>query len=84
MFTGRWPHDLVNTWMTPLRGNFPALAEYLGQHGRMPSRSVALFFAGYPSGDSLIVRSLRSSISWTLTRFTSCPKERDIDLVVIR
>jgi arylsulfatase A-like enzyme len=33
MFTGRWPHELGVEWMTPLRGNFPTLAEYLGSHG---------------------------------------------------
>jgi arylsulfatase A-like enzyme len=33
MFTGRWPHELGVEWMTPLRGKFPTLAEYLGSHG---------------------------------------------------
>ena len=33
LFTGRWPHELDVKWMTPLRGNFPMLAEYLGSHG---------------------------------------------------
>ena len=33
MFTGRWPHELGVKWMTPLTGNYPRLAEYLGTHG---------------------------------------------------
>jgi arylsulfatase A-like enzyme len=33
MFTGRWPHELIDEWMTPLRGNAPMLAEHLGAHG---------------------------------------------------
>jgi arylsulfatase A-like enzyme len=33
MFTGRWPHEVGEKWRTPIRGNFPTLAEYLGKHG---------------------------------------------------
>jgi arylsulfatase A-like enzyme len=33
MFTGRLPHELEVEWLTPLRKNFPLLAEYLGSHG---------------------------------------------------
>jgi arylsulfatase A-like enzyme len=33
MFTGHWPHDVGAQWMTPLRGNLPMLAEYVGAHG---------------------------------------------------
>jgi arylsulfatase A-like enzyme len=33
MFTGHWPHDVGAQWMTPLRGNLPMLAEYIGSHG---------------------------------------------------
>ena len=32
-FTGRWPHELEVEWVTPLRKNYPMLAEYLGEHG---------------------------------------------------
>jgi arylsulfatase A-like enzyme len=32
-FTGRWPHELDVEWLTPLRKNFPMLAEYLAAHG---------------------------------------------------
>ena len=32
-FTGRWPHELDVEWLTPLRKNYPMLAEYLGAHG---------------------------------------------------
>jgi arylsulfatase A-like enzyme len=33
LFTGRWPHELDVEWRTPLRKNYPMLAEYLGTHG---------------------------------------------------
>jgi len=33
LFTGRWPHELGVQWLTPLRGDFPMLAQYLGSHG---------------------------------------------------
>ena len=33
LFTGRWPHELDVQWVTPLRGNFLTLAEYLGHEG---------------------------------------------------
>ena len=33
LFSGRWPHELGVKWLTPLRGNFPTLAEYLGSRG---------------------------------------------------
>ena len=33
MFTGRWPSELGEEWITPLRSNFPTLAEFLGDHG---------------------------------------------------
>ncbi len=41
MFTGHWPHELGEQWMTPLRGNFPTLAEYLGNHGYATAGFVA-------------------------------------------
>jgi len=41
MFTGRWPHDLVEKWMTPLDGNFPTLAEFTGSHGYATAGFVA-------------------------------------------
>jgi arylsulfatase A-like enzyme len=33
MFTGRWPHEVGEKWRTPIRANYPTLAEYLGNHG---------------------------------------------------
>ena len=41
MFTGRWPHELGAQWMTPLRGNLPMLAEYVGAHGYATAGFVA-------------------------------------------
>ena len=51
MFTGRWPHELGVEWMTPLRGKFPTLAEYLGSHGYATAGFVAnTLFCSYDTG----------------------------------
>ena len=54
MFTGRWPHELGEKWMTPLRGNFPTLAEYLGDHGYATAGFVAN--VGYCSQETGLAR----------------------------
>ncbi len=41
MFTGRWFHELDVQWLTPLRKNFPLLAEFLGSHGYATAGFVA-------------------------------------------
>jgi arylsulfatase A-like enzyme len=41
MFSGRLPHELAVQWQTPLRGNFPTLAAYLGSHGYATAGFVA-------------------------------------------
>ena len=41
LFSGRWPHELGVKWLTPLRGNDPMLAEYLGSHGYATAGFVA-------------------------------------------
>ena len=51
MFTGRWPHELGVEWMTPLRGKFPTLAEYLGSHGYSTAGFAAnTVFCSYDTG----------------------------------
>jgi arylsulfatase A-like enzyme len=51
MFTGRWPHELVTKWMTPLRGSFPFLAEYLGRHGYATAGFVGnVVYCSYETG----------------------------------
>ena len=54
MFTGRWPHELGEEWMTPIRGNFPTLAEYLGDHGYATAGFVAN--VGYCSQETGLAR----------------------------
>src|SRR5207302_1043365 len=50
-FTGRWPHELGVEWLTPLRGNFPTLAEYLGSHGYATAGFVAnSVYCSYDTG----------------------------------
>ena len=41
MFTGRWLHELSVGWLTPLDGNYPTLAEYLGSKGYATAGFVA-------------------------------------------
>ena len=41
MFTGRLPHELDVKWNTPLRTDFPTLAEYLGSQGYATAGFVA-------------------------------------------
>ena len=50
MFTGHWPHEVGDRWMTPLRNSFPTLAEYLGDHGYSTAGFVAN--VGYCSQES--------------------------------
>jgi len=51
MFTGRWPHELGVQWMTPLRGTFPTLAEYMGSRGYATAGFVAnTLFCSYDTG----------------------------------
>ena len=51
MFTGHWPHELGAEWMTPVRSNFPTLAEYLGSHGFATAGFAAnTLFCSYETG----------------------------------
>jgi arylsulfatase A-like enzyme len=54
MFTGHWPNDVGVQWKTPLRGNLPTLAEYVGAHGYATAGFVANF--AYCSRDSGLAR----------------------------
>ena len=49
-FTGRWPHELDVEWVTPLRKNYPMLAEYLGANGYATAGLVANAYCAYDSG----------------------------------
>jgi arylsulfatase A-like enzyme len=51
LFTGRWPHELDVKWLTPLNGNSPTLAEYLGSHGYATAGFVAnALYCSYDTG----------------------------------
>jgi arylsulfatase A-like enzyme len=41
LFTGRWTHEFPVRWRTPLGGDFPTLAEYLGSRGYATAGFVA-------------------------------------------
>jgi arylsulfatase A-like enzyme len=40
-FSGRWPHELDARWLTPLRTDFPLMAEYLASRGYATAGVVA-------------------------------------------
>jgi arylsulfatase A-like enzyme len=51
MFSGRLPHELNVQWRTPLRGDFPTLAEYLGSRGFATAGFVAnIEYCSYDTG----------------------------------
>jgi arylsulfatase A-like enzyme len=51
MFTGLLPHEVGVEWMTPLRGEFPTLAEFLGFHGYATAGFAAnTLFCSYDTG----------------------------------
>ncbi len=66
MFTGRWPHELGEKWMTPLRGNFPTLAEYLGDRGYATAGFVAN--VGYCSQETGLARGFTHYEDYVLER----------------
>jgi arylsulfatase A-like enzyme len=50
-FSGLWPHELNAQWLTPLRGSFPTLSEYLGSHGYATAGFVAnTLYCSYETG----------------------------------
>ena len=63
LFTGRWPHELDVQWLTPLRGKFPTLAEYLGSHGYAT--------AGFVANTSIVPMTPASTAASLITKITS-------------
>ncbi len=68
MFTGRWPHELGEQWMTPLRGQFPTLAEYLGDHGYATAGFVAN--VGYCSQETGLARGFTHYEDYVLDKLS--------------
>ena len=58
MFTGRWLHELSVGWLTPLDGQHPTLAEFLGDRGYATAGFVAN--TGYCGTDSGLARGFTS------------------------
>jgi arylsulfatase A-like enzyme len=54
MFTGHWPHELGDQWVTPIRTDFTTLAEYMGDHGYATAGFVAN--VGYCSRETGLAR----------------------------
>ena len=65
-FTGRWPHELDIKWLTPLRKNFPMLAEYLAAHGYATAGIVSN--AAYCSYDTGLDRGFTHYEDYVLER----------------
>ena len=78
MFTGRWPHELAVKWLTPLSGNAPTLAEYLGSHGYATAGFVANTF--YCSYDTGLDRGFTHYEDYELERFGSLRMAGLVDL----
>jgi arylsulfatase A-like enzyme len=68
MFTGHWPHELGAQWMTPLRGDMPMLAEYLGGHGYATAGFVAN--VRYCSQDSGLARGFTYYDDYVLAKLS--------------
>ena len=51
LFTGRWPHELSASWLTPLDATYPTLAEFLGSRGYATAGFIAnTWYCGADSG----------------------------------
>jgi len=80
MFTGRWPHELAVKWLTPLRGNDPTLAEYLGSHGYATAGFVANDL--YCSYDTGLDRGFTHYEDYVLERLSPFRTARLVDLTL--
>ncbi len=76
-FTGRWPHELGVQWLSPLRGDVPTLAEYLGASGYATAGFVAN--AGYCSYDTGLDRGFTHFEDYVLERPASLRTARLVD-----
>jgi arylsulfatase A-like enzyme len=79
-FTGRWPHELGVQWLTPLEGNFPTLAEYLGVKGYATAGFVSN--AGYCSYETGLNRGFTHFEDYVLERLGSLRTARLLDVAV--
>jgi len=80
IFTGRWPHELSVKWLTPLGGDFPTLAEYLGSHGYATAGFVANTF--YCSYDTGLDRGFTHYEDYVLQRLSLFRTARLVDLTL--
>jgi arylsulfatase A-like enzyme len=68
MLTGRWPHEVGEKWLTPLRVSFPTLADYLGERGYATAGFVAN--VGYCSQETGLARGFTHYEDYVLERLT--------------
>jgi arylsulfatase A-like enzyme len=68
MFTGRWPHEVGDQWVTPLKGNFPTLADHLGKRGYATAGFVANF--GYCSAETGLARGFTHYEDYVLEKLS--------------
>jgi arylsulfatase A-like enzyme len=67
-FTGRWPHELGVEWLTPLRTNYPMLAEYMAERGYATAGLVAN--DGYCSYETGLNRGFTHYEDYTIERLS--------------
>jgi arylsulfatase A-like enzyme len=70
MFTGRWPHELSASWVTPLDQTHPTLADFLGSRGYSTAGFVANYeYCAFDTGLSRGFTIYRDFIFPELTAF---------------
>jgi arylsulfatase A-like enzyme len=84
MFTGRWPHELSASWLTPLDRSCLTLPEFLGSHGYATAGFTANYW--YCASDSGLGRGFATYQDYFFPRWTALKTASLIDrpLVGIR
>jgi len=68
MFTGRWPHELSASWLTPLDRSCPTLSEFLGSRGYATAGFTANYW--YCASDSGLGRGFTTFQDQIFPRLT--------------
>jgi arylsulfatase A-like enzyme len=69
IFTGRWPHELSASWLTPLDGTYPTLAEFVESRGYATAGFIAN--TSYCGADSGLARGFTEYQDYTFPRLTA-------------
>jgi len=77
MFTGRWPHELAASWLTPLDRSWPTLSEFLGARGYATAGFTANYW--YCASDSGLARGFTTYQDHFFPRLTALKTASLID-----